>query len=174
MISTRATRFFVSPYFWMGVGMLLMGLLFAGLGFMYEDPRYEEAGVVQNLRASTWISMRSGGTSGYVEIRAVDTGTQRRWTLPLRTALEHQDRLVAVQGKYVKVIVAGEQAKEILQLVRDDETIIPLEQSLRYKAQGRAWFGWGGVMLISVGMLLWFWQWLAAGKSVVSIKVEPI
>ena len=151
-----------------------MGLLFASLGFWYEDPRYEESGVVQNLRANTWVMGNSGGVSGYVEIWVVDTGVRRRWTLPLRTALRYKAGLLAAQGRYVKVVVAGEQAKEILQLVHEGETVIPLEESLKYKAQGRAWFGWGGLIMMLAGLLLWLGRWLVVRKTILTVKVESI
>jgi len=160
--------------FWMGAGLLLMGSLFGVLGFVYEDPRFEEAGVVQNLRANTWMTMNSGGVAGYIEIRAVDTGAQRRWTLPLRTALRYREGRSAVQGKYVKVVVAGAQAKEILQLAYAGETLIPLEESLKVKAQGRAWFGWGGLLMLLAGALLWARQWLVVKKLVVKKRVLSV
>lgn len=162
-----------SPQVWIGAGLGLMGLLFALLGFWYEDPRYEESGVVQDLRTNAWMMANSGGVSGYVEIWAADTGSRRRWTLPLRTAMRYKDRLSALQGRYVKVVVAGDQAKEILQLVRDGETVIPLEESLKYRAQGRAWFGWGGLVMLGAGALLWVWQCLAVSKRILSVKTEP-
>lgn len=165
-------RLFEDPFIWMGTGMLLLGLLFFILGFVYEDPRYEEAGVVQKFRSNTWTMMNSGGVSGYVEIYAVDATGRRRWTLPLRVAAKHRERLLALQGKYVKVVVAGEQAKEILQLSHEGEVVIPLGASLEYKAQGRAWFGWGGVILMLAGASLWLWRWLAAGKTNLSLKTE--
>jgi hypothetical protein len=167
-----AHQLLAGRWFWMGAGLLSIGLLFGILGFVYEDPRFEESGVVQDLRANTWMMMNSGGMSGYVDIRAMDTGAQRRWTLPLRTAMQYKDRLLAMQGKYVKVIVAGAQSKEIMQLVHQGEMVIPLEESLKYKAQGRAWFGWGGLILVLAGGLLWVLQWLAVRKAVLSVRAE--
>lgn len=168
-----AALFFGSPLFFIGAGLLAMGLMFVVLGFVYEDPRFEEAGVVQNLRINAWKSMNSGGVAGYIEIHVLDTGGPRRWTLPLRVALQHKERLAAMQGKYVKALVAGEQAKEILQLTQEGMTVIPLEESLKYKAQGRAWFGWGGLVGMLAGALLWLKQLLAVRKTVVSLKMEP-
>lgn len=172
--ASAAVLFFGSPLFFIGAGLLAMGLMFVVLGFVYEDPRFEEAGVVQNLRINTWNSMNSGGVAGYIEVLALDTDGPRRWTLPLRVALQHKQGLSAVQGKYVKALVAGDQAKEILQLTQEGVTVIPLEESLKYKAQGRAWFGWGGLVAMLVGALLWLRQVLAVRKTVVSLKMEPI
>ena len=162
----------MEAYFYVGAGLLAVGGLLGFLGFVYEDPQYVESGVIEQFKGRMWISGNSGAASGYAEVFAVDTGAQRRWTLPMRVAQQHQDRLLALRGKYVKVVVAGAQAKEILQLDHEGDTVISLEDSLRYKAQGRAWFGWGGVIMMSVGALLLVWRLRAVGIEVSSLKAE--